>query len=94
MSMGKRLQRVKAQWKCLSLIPVWDFFVDLLNFLYQHLYKIATFYVFEKQLHKAWQKMYFWAGVDKINNHYQSGHDLEVIEKLKWGLERHCNLNF
>ena len=30
--------------------------------------------------------------VDNINNHYKSDHDLEVIVKLNWGPEGHCDV--
>ena len=36
----------------------------------------------------------FWAAVDMINNQYKSDHDLEVIEKLSWEFEGHCNVMF
>ena len=32
--------------------------------------------------------------LDKINNHNKSDHDVEVILKIKWGLERHCDIIF
>ena len=39
-------------------------------------------------------KKMFWTEVDKINNHYKSDHDLEVIVKLSWGPEGHCDVIF
>ena len=51
-------------------------------------------YLAEKQFHKACQRKHFLTDAYKINNHYKSDHDLEVILKLKWGLERHCDVIF
>ena len=47
-----------------------------------------------KATSKDLTKKYYWAKVEKINIHYKRDHDLEVILKLKWGLERHCYVFF
>ena len=41
-----------------------------------------------------WLEMAGGKSIDKINNHYKSDHDLEMIVKVNWGLEGHCDVIF